>query len=38
MREMSVTAQTYKAVLAVIANGRTVGEMASEWGGCRQTM
>ena len=38
MREMSVTAQTYKVVLAVIANGRTVGEMASDWGVCRQTM
>jgi len=38
MREMSVTEQRYKAVLAVIANGRTVGEVASEWGVCRQTM
>ena len=35
---MSVTEQRYKAVLAVIANGRTVGEVASEWGVCRQTM
>jgi len=33
-----VTEQRYKAVLAVIANGRTVGEVASEWGVCRQTM
>ena len=31
MREMSVTEQRYKAVLAVIADGRTVGEVA---GGC----
>jgi len=38
MREMSVTEQRYKAVVAVIANGRTVGEVASEWGVCRQTM
>jgi transposase len=33
-----VTEQRYKAVLAVIADGRTVGEVASEWGVCRQTM
>ena len=38
MREMSVTEQRYKAVLSVIADGRTVGEVASEWGVCRQTM
>src|SRR5712692_1638764 len=38
MREISVTEQRYKAVLAVIAEGRTVGEVASEWGVCRQTM
>ena len=38
MREMSVTEQRYKAVLAVIADGRTVGEVASQWGVCRQTM
>ena len=30
--------QRYKAVLAVIADGRTVSEVASEWGVCRQTM
>jgi transposase InsO family protein len=35
---MSVTEQRYKAVLAVIAHGRTVGEVASEWSVCRQTM
>ena len=29
MREMSVTEQRYKAVLGVIADGRTVGEVAS---------
>src|SRR2546423_6509469 len=38
MREMSVTEQRYKAVLAVIADGRTVGEVAGETGVCRQTM
>ena len=38
MKEMSVTEQRYKAVLAVIADGRTVSEVASEWGVCRQTM
>ena len=38
MREMSVTEQRYKAVLAVISGGRTVSEVASEWGVCRQTM
>jgi len=38
MREMSVTEQRYKAVLAVIADGRTVGEVADERGVCRQTM
>jgi len=30
--------QRYKAVLAVIADGRTMGEVASAWGVCRQTM
>ena len=35
---MSVTEQRYKAVQAVIGAGRTVGEVASEWGVCRQTM
>ncbi len=38
MREMSVTEQRYKAVQAVIGAGRTVGEVASERGVCRQTM
>ena len=38
MREMSVTEQRYKAVLAVIADGRTVNEVANEWGVCRPTM
>src|ERR1700692_562934 len=38
MKEMSVTEQRYKAVLAVIADGRSVGQVASEWGVCRQTM
>src|SRR2546423_13622293 len=38
MREMSVSEQRYKAVLAVIADGRTVSEVAGQWGVCRQTM
>lgn len=38
MREMSVTEQRYKAVLAVIGDGRTVGEVASGWGISRRTM
>jgi transposase-like protein len=33
-----VTEQRYKAVLGVIADGRTVSEVAREWGVCRQTM
>jgi transposase InsO family protein len=35
---MSVTEQRYNAVRAVLADGRTVSEVASEWGVCRQTM
>jgi transposase len=35
---MSVTEQRYKAVLAVIADGRTVTEVAKDWGVSRQTM
>ncbi len=35
---MSVAEQRYKAVLAVIANGRTVSEVAKDWGVSRQTM
>src|SRR2546423_5869683 len=38
MREMSVTEQRYKAVLAVIGDGRTVSEVAKEWGVSRRTM
>jgi transposase InsO family protein len=38
MREMSVAEQRYKAVLAVIADGRTVTEVAKDWGVSRQTM
>ena len=38
MREMSVTEQRYKAVLAVIADGRIVTEVAKDWGVSRQTM
>ena len=35
---MSVSEQRYKAVQAVLAEGRTVGQVANEWGVCRQTM
>jgi transposase-like protein len=38
MREMSVTEQRYKAVLAVIGEGRTVSEVAKDWGISRRTM
>jgi transposase len=38
MREMSVAEQRYKAVLAVIADGRTVTEVARDLGVSRQTM
>ena len=38
MREMSVTEQRYKAVLAVIGDGRTVNEVATDWGVSRRTM
>jgi transposase InsO family protein len=38
MREMSVAEQRYQAVLAVIADGRTVSEVAGQWGVSRQTL
>ena len=38
MREMSVTEQRYKAVLAVIGDGRTVGEVARDCGVSPRTM
>ena len=38
MREISVAEQRYKAVLAVVADGRTVTEVSSEWGVSRQTL
>jgi transposase-like protein len=38
MREMSVAEQRYKAILAVIGDGRTVSEVASDRGVCRRTM
>src|ERR1700682_4867505 len=38
MREMSVSEQRYKAVLAVVADGRTVKEVAHDWGVSRQTL
>src|SRR5712691_7089902 len=38
MREVSVTEQRYKAVLAVIAEGRTVTQVARDWDVARQTV
>src|SRR5205807_2259492 len=37
MREKSVTEQRYDAVLGVISEGRTVMEVASQWGVSRRT-
>ena len=36
MREMSVTEQRYKAVLAVIGDGRRLSEVAADWGVSRR--
>src|SRR6266550_6037605 len=38
MREKSVTEQRYDAVLGVISEGRTVMEVASQWGVSRRTL
>src|SRR3954452_8376673 len=38
MREMSVAEQRYQAVLAVIGDGRTIKEVAAQWGVSRQTL
>jgi transposase InsO family protein len=38
MREMSVAEQRYKAVLAVIGDGRSISEVAASWGVSRQTL
>jgi transposase InsO family protein len=38
MREMSVAEQRYQAVLAVIGDGRTVKDVASQWSVSRQTV
>ena len=38
MKEMSVAEQRYKAILAVIADGGTVREVATDWGVCPRTM
>jgi transposase len=38
MRDMSVTEQRYQAVLDVIGEGRTVMEVASQWGVSRRTV
>ena len=36
--ELSVAEQRYKAVLAVIGDGRGISEVANAWGVSRQTM
>ncbi|HEV2413504.1 MAG TPA: IS481 family transposase [Candidatus Dormibacteraeota bacterium] len=38
MREMSVTEQRYKGVQGVLAEGRTVSEVAGQWSVSRRTM
>jgi transposase InsO family protein len=38
MRELSVAEQRYRAVLAVISDGRTVKEVAADWAVSRQTV
>ena len=38
MREISVVEQRYQVVLAVIADGRTVYEVAGQWSVSRQTV
>jgi transposase len=38
MREMSVAEQRYQAVLAVLGDGRTVKEVAAQFGVSRQTL
>src|SRR3989454_10142520 len=38
MREMSVAEQRYRAVMAVISEGRTITQAARDWGVSRQTM
>src|SRR5215467_1166724 len=38
MREMSVTEQRYKAVQGVLADGRTVSQVASQWSVSRRTV
>ncbi|MBN9375855.1 MAG: helix-turn-helix domain-containing protein, partial [Cellulomonas sp.] len=38
MRELSVAEQRYKAVLAVVADGRMITEVAASWGVSRQTL
>jgi hypothetical protein len=38
MREMSMAEQRYKAALAVIADARTVVEVAAAWSVSRQTL
>jgi transposase len=38
MRELSVVEQRYQAVLAVIADGRTITEVAGQWKVSRQTL
>ena len=38
VRELSVQEQKYLAVMAVLADGRAVGEVAAAWGVSRQSV
>ena len=38
VRELSVQEQKYKAVMAVLSDGRSVSEVASRWGVSRQSV
>jgi transposase-like protein len=38
IRELSVQEQKFQAVLAVLADGRSVTEVASQWGVSRQSV
>jgi len=38
MKELSVAEQRYKAVLAVVSDGRQVSEAAAAWGVSRHTL
>ena len=38
VRELSVQEQKYQAVLAVLSDGRSVSEVAEQWGVSRQSV